>query len=268
MVREHIVHVNIPQGALGAVGNIGNIGLVDNVGIPGPAGPVGPPGVAGPAGPAGPVGPAGAVGPAGPAGNVGTISIVDAVNAISAIGSVGAAGPVGATGVAGITGPVGATGSEGPAGATGPVGVTGDAGPAGGLSQFGYIYNLGAQVIQVEADVTFDTNGVLTPGFTHAPGTAHFVVANSGHYEVCFSVSGVEPNQFALFLNSSSLVAGSVHGSGTNTQVNIGQSIVALAAGDVLTLRNHSSATAVTLQTLDGGTQANVNASIIIKKLS
>jgi hypothetical protein len=36
----------------------------------------------------------------------------------------------------------------------------------------------------------------------------------------------------------------------------------------VLTVRNHSSSAAVTLQTLAGGTQTNVNASILIEKLS
>ena len=40
-----------------------------------------------------------------------------------------------------------------------------------------------------------------------------------------------------------------------------------LAAGDVLTLRNHTSASAVTLQPLAGGVQASVNASIIVEKV-
>ena len=44
--------------------------------------------------------------------------------------------------------------------------------------------------------------------------------------------------------------------------------IITAAAGDVLTVRNHSSASAVTLQTLPGGTQTNSNASILILKLS
>jgi hypothetical protein len=76
----------------------------------------------------------------------------------------------------------------------------------------------------------------------------------------------VEPNQFSLFLNGAP-VAGTVYGSGAGTQQNTGQAIIAIASGDVLTLRNHSSTAAVTLQTLAGGTQTNVNASIIIKKL-
>ena len=80
-------------------------------------------------------------------------------------------------------------------------------------------------------------------------------------------MSGVEPSQFALFLNGAP-VAGTVYGSGAGTQQNNGQAIIAIAAGDVLTLRNHSSAAAVTLQTLAGGTQTNVNASIVITKLN
>ncbi|BBH23675.1 hypothetical protein Back11_50200 [Paenibacillus baekrokdamisoli] len=37
--------------------------------------------------------------------------------------------------------------------------------------------------------------------FFHAPGTTQIAVTNPGNYEVTFSVSGVEPGQFALFLN-------------------------------------------------------------------
>ncbi|MBW7458376.1 collagen-like protein, partial [Paenibacillus sepulcri] len=153
------------------------------------------------------------------------------------------------------------------AGSVGAVGATGATGPAGGISQFGYVYNLASRVVPIEADVIFDTNGLLTPGITHAPGTTQIAVTDAGTYEVTFSVSGVEPNQFALFLNGA-LVAGTIYGSGAGTQQNNGQAIIALASGDVLTLRNHSSSAAVTLQTLAGGTQANVNASVVIKRLA
>lgn len=44
--------------------------------------------------------------------------------------------------------------------------------------------------------------------------------------------------------------------------------MVIITAGDVLTVKNHSSASAVTLQTLAGGTQINSNASILIQKMS
>ena len=70
----------------------------------------------------------------------------------------------------------------------------------------------------------------------------------------------------ALFLNGAK-VDGSVYGSGAGTQPLIGQVIIQVGAGGVLTLRNHSSAAAVTLQTLAGGTQVNANASIAIERL-
>jgi len=45
--------------------------------------------------------------------------------------------------------------------------------------------------------------------------------------------------------------------------------IISAAAGDVLTLRNHTSFVGdVNLQTLAGGSEVNVNASILIQRLS
>jgi hypothetical protein len=80
-------------------------------------------------------------------------------------------------------------------------------------------------------------------------------------------VSSVEPNQFALFVNGGAN-SDTIYGSGAGTQQNNGVALLYLAAGDVITLRNHTSAAAVTLQTLAGGTQTNVNAAIMIRKLS
>ena len=80
-------------------------------------------------------------------------------------------------------------------------------------------------------------------------------------------MSGVEPGQFALFVNGAA-AASTVYGSGAGTQQDNGQAILTLSANDVLTLVNHTSAAAVTLQTLAGGTQTNVNASIVITKLA
>ncbi len=71
----------------------------------------------------------------------------------------------------------------------------------------------------------------------------------------------------ALFLNGA-LVTGSIYGSGAGTQQNTGQVIVSVpGTGEVLTLKNHSSSSAVGLASDIGGTQANVNASITIEKL-
>ena len=155
----------------------------------------------------------------------------------------------------------------GPIRATGQAEFPGTIGATCGLCEYGYIYNLTPQVVAIEADVLFDSNGRITPGIVHSPGTSQIIVNVPGDYEVTFSVSGTEPNQFALFLNGSE-VAGTVYGSGAGTQQNNGEAIISIEAGDILTLRNHSSAAAVGLASFIGGTQANVNASIVIKMLN
>jgi hypothetical protein len=77
----------------------------------------------------------------------------------------------------------------------------------------------------------------------------------------------VEPNQMAVFANGSA-VAGGVFGSGAGTQINTGEVVFSASAGDIISVRNHSSASVVTLQVNAGGTQANANASITIERLS
>ena len=77
----------------------------------------------------------------------------------------------------------------------------------------------------------------------------------------------MEPNQFTLFQNGAP-VAGGIYGTGAGTQGNNGMVVITAAAGDVLTVRNHSATSGITLQTLAGGTQTNSNASILIQKLS
>ena len=118
----------------------------------------------------------------------------------------------------------------------------------------------------LETDITFDSNGNLT-NITHTPSTAQVILGSAGDYAVFFTVAGVEPNQFTLYQNGAP-VGGSVYGSGAGTQPNPGMVIITASTGDILTLRNHSSAAAVTLQTLAGGTQINANASILILKLN
>lgn len=135
-----------------------------------------------------------------------------------------------------------------------------------GLSEYAYIYNLDAVVVAIESDIEFSNNGNMTAGFTHTPGESSITIVNAGIYSVWFNVSAVEPCQFALFQNGAP-VAGGIYGSGAGTQINSGMIIITAAAGDVLSLRNHTSSAAVTLQFLAGGTQFNVNASIMIHKL-
>ena len=178
----------------------------------------------------------------------------------------GPAGPLGPAGEAGQQGIPGAEGTRGPAGIPGATGATGPAGSSG-LSQYAYVYNLSAETVALEADLTFDSNGVLTPGITHALGAAGITLTTAGTYEATFSVSGTEPSQMALFVNGV-LVPGTVYGSGAGTQQNTGQGIFVAPAGAVLTVRNHTSSAAVGLATPIGGTQQSSNASVVIEKLT
>jgi hypothetical protein len=135
-----------------------------------------------------------------------------------------------------------------------------------GLSCYGYIYNIFPQVVAIESDVAFSSNGILS-GLWFIPSTSTIIFQNPGVYSVWFSVSGIEPNQFALCLNGL-VIPESIYGSGAGTQINSGMVIINASFGDILTLRNHISASAVTLQFLAGGTQLNVNASIMIQKIN
>jgi hypothetical protein len=255
-----------PQGIGGDIGSTGPPGTAGSSGAPGTTGTQGP---AGPAGPQGTIGADGVSGPTGTPGPAGPAGPPGAVGADGASGPTGPTGPIGTQGVAGPTGPQGANGAAGvpgPSGSTGPAGATGAAG-SNGLSEYAYVYNVGAQSVAIEADVTFDTNGVLSPHITHAPGNAGIALVDAGTYKITFSVSGTEPNQMGLFVNGGP-VPGTVYGSGAGTQQNTGLAILTIAAGDVLTVRNHSSAAAVGLASVIGGTQANVNASVAIEKLA
>jgi hypothetical protein len=82
-----------------------------------------------------------------------------------------------------------------------------------------------------------------------------------------FYAAGVESNQFAVFQNGAP-VAGAIYGSGAGTQPSPGMVIITAAIADIITIRNHTSAAPVTLQTLAGGTQVNANASVLIEKIS
>jgi hypothetical protein len=251
------------------MGSTGPVGPQGNTGSEGATGPQGLQGVQGEVGAAGETGATGSQGEAGTSGTPGARGPEGLPGEIGATGVEGPTGPPGAQGVQGKVGPQGTAGAEGAQGAVGAAGPPGPTGPAGsnGLSQYAYIYNLGGETVPLEADVTFDTNGVLTPGIIHTLGVAGITLTTAGTYEATFSVSGTEPSQMALFVNGI-LVPGTVYGSGAGTQQNTGQAIFIAPAGAVLTVRNHTSSAAVGLATPIGGTQASVNASVVIEKLA
>lgn len=155
---------------------------------------------------------------------------------------------------------------SGPAGADGTDGTNGVDGSCCG-QEYGHFYNLASvAAVPIDGSYPFDTNGLFTAGFIHTPPSPGITIVNEGVYSVNFSVSAFEPNQMQLYLDAVP-VAGSNYGSGAGTQPNVGSCILFSQALQVLTLRNHSSAAAVTPQTLSGGTQLNSVNSILIIKL-
>lgn len=175
----------------------------------------------------------------------------------------GLTGLTGPEGIQGIPGIQGATGPIGPTGATGPQGIQGIPGDPAFTPVYAYIYNNIAEVVPLATPVTFSNTGVSTAGIIHVAGTAPITITAPGVYDITYSVSGTEPNQFNIFINGApNAFIGSRYGSGAGTQQNNGQLIVRLFAGDVVTLVNDASFAAVTLAALIGGTLPTVNASI------
>ncbi len=182
------------------------------------------------------------------------VSQIFEANPTLLIPTVGPPGPPGRTGLMGLTGPAGPTGATGPAG--------------GGAAAYGYVYNNTAENVALEDSIDFDTNSQLL-GVTHQNGNDEVIVTAAGIYAVWFSVAAEQPNQFTLFVNNAPRTE-TIYGAGVGTVQNNGFAILNLAAGDRLTLVNHTSTAEVSLQSpaQSGGTQMNVNASLLIEKLA
>lgn len=134
--------------------------------------------------------------------------------------------------------------------------------------EYGYFYNLSLLTpIPLEGDFPFDSNGQFTSGFTHAVNSPNIVIVRSGIYSVHFSASTVEASQIQLMLDGIA-VPGACYGSGAGTQQNHGFVIISALAGQAITIRNHTSAAAITPQSLSGGTQLNSVNSLLITKLA
>lgn len=169
----------------------------------------------------------------------------------------------------------GKTGSSGAPGVPGAQGATGDTGAdgTGGILEYAYIYNQSKICVPLEFDISFDTNGPMSSGFTHTEQTPYIRVANTGIYAITFTVYATENSQFALAINGTPLDATNATQNLPNTVFNAGEcnrqinghAIVSLTANDVITVRNHTSKGAVQLK--QDGKQTIINASIIIEQI-
>lgn len=273
-----------PTGATGAMGNTGATGSTGSFGPTGSTGSTGATGASctGETGTTGATGSTGATGAVGATGSTGINGLngqtgatgatgpggAGSVGPTGATGNDGATGATGATGDTGITGPLGPTGNTGVTGATGATGPTGATGATGtSVIAYAYVYNASAQSVAVNGSVTFDTNGPLAGGIGHTAGSASISLTTAGTYRFTFIVEGTAANQFTIFVNGVA-DSSSTYGTGVASTPNIGQAIITVPGGAVITLRNFTSAGAITLATLLGGTGTNVNAAMIIEQLA
>jgi len=115
---------------------------------------------------------------------------------------------------------------------------------------YAYIYNTDNQTVPVDGSVTFNRNGALL-GISHDINTATINIDSAGTYAVWYTVTGAEPNPFTLYQNDNP-VPGSTYGTSTANNGYSGMVIINAAAGDQITLRNHTSAGDVTLYNAAG----------------
>ena len=229
-----------------ATGRLGKCAAGAIVGNPGPTGATGATGATGPAGATGATGQAGPAGPTGPSGLQGPA------------GQTGAQGPIGATG---LQGPTGATGDIGLPGPTGP---TGPAGAGGTTATSMAAHNTSGAVIAV---VLGGTNIPLPDsqnlsGFTADGSSTNFTVSSSGRYRVKYAIK-INNNMSVsvrVLLNGAPVTA-LTENTATSVSRFDGESILTLAAGDILNVQFFGMLTAVTWQTGNG-------APLIAEKLS
>jgi phage gp45-like len=129
-------------------------------------------------------------------------------------------------------------------------------GPAGGggvTPAFGVAYGASSTVIGADSAVTFDLGATPYPntGFTSvpSPGGSAFVVATSGDYEFDFYVNGTHPAEatvplvFELYVNGSTVSRNYQFTGALNPtlqQTVVGHGIIALTAGQSVTLHNRT----------------------------
>jgi hypothetical protein len=116
----------------------------------------------------------------------------------------------------------------------------------------------GSQVVTAGTDVTFDSNGPLS-GVTHTAGTAAVTVPIAGTYQIYYAVN--------ITAGTGATISIAVNGTvDASTSIDLlsatgetsGDTMLTLAAGDVLTLRNSSVATPFTTSTTNVGAQLDV----------
>lgn len=194
---------------------------------------------------------AGCVGAEGPQGETGAQGPAGAQGETGAPGATGAQGPAGSsTGIKGAAGPKGATGATGPAG---PPGAPGASVSNESALFFAQMPPDNATTVGVGQDVDFPQNGPSTSTGIVRASADSFTLTTPGVYRVSYQVSVDESGQLTLTLDGVDLgytVTGRATGTGL---IGLTTLVETTGIGQVLTVRNSSSFSALTITPLAGG---------------
>ncbi len=117
------------------------------------------------------------------------------------------------------------------------------------LAAFGYVYSLTTTTTAVapNTDVVFSNNGPLR-NITHAPGTPQVLIQKSGVYQVYYGVNATAGAGGFISLAVNGIVdPATTIPVATVPSETSGKVLLSLRRGDILTLRNSSTLTTITL---------------------
>lgn len=130
------------------------------------------------------------------------------------------------------------------------------------------IYNTAAQEIAMGGTVTMEFNDSLVH-FEHLPNAGEIIVKKNGIYVVLLSLNINDPTQWTIYVNGIPHAASTAGTNGGAVVFNT-HHIMALAMGDIVTVRNYSSPKATTLTVNAGGDGAvgSTNVEFVMYKIA
>jgi len=136
-----------------------------------------------------------------------------------------------------------------------------------GCSTYFYISSSVSQTLNLEDHVIFNLSGA-SKNTLFKTGTDNITVLRDGVYKLSFDLQAKQPSQFTIFVNDEAIestIAGTDSGSG---QVSIRQ-LVSLNAGDIITVKNHSSFLNPVITTMNpGGILSGLNVVFCGKRIA
>ena len=137
-----------------------------------------------------------------------------------------------------------------------------------GFNVTGSFYNIIAQTVNPEADIIFATSqNVNSIGWSSTVNPQQITILEDGVYKVFFLASTGNAAQLAFTVNDVPIAytnQGTNHGAG---EVTI-RGLLVLKKGDIVTVRNHTSAVPIQITQMAGGFQNNVCAELTIFKIA